>query len=256
MAGISLSGRMFVFHTTDHTDRVTMGRSVVAASDDDGATFRLLSDLSRRHFINVSVCDVDARRWAGLPEASGRTLLYFGSGSYRASDMRLAAQPASNIGTRDGMRYCTGIGLDGRPTWSQSEEEAIGLLGQADIGELSVAYYPSLRKWVLLHNGHKPLRGIVMRTADAPWGPWSPGRLLFQPWLDGGYGRFMHVSRRAGGTDRLSDPGREDEWGGEYGPYQIPWFASVRGAETTIFFTMSTWNPYQVVLMKATLRRR
>ena len=48
---------------------------------------------------------------------------------------------------------------------------------------------------------------------------------------------------------------RENEWGGEYGPYQFGRLATGDAASTTIYFTMSTWNPYTVVLMKATLRR-
>lgn len=50
-------------------------------------------------------------------------------------------------------------------------------------------------------------------------------------------------------------PWRENEWGGEYGPYQVAPLA--RGEDnkfTQIYFTMSIWNPYQVVLMTTTLR--
>ncbi len=46
MAGVSIGGRMYVYHTTDHTPRRTMGRSVLAVSENDGKTFRLLYDVS------------------------------------------------------------------------------------------------------------------------------------------------------------------------------------------------------------------
>lgn len=42
--------------------------------------------------------------------------------------------------------------------------------------------------------------------------------------------------------------------GGEYGPYEFSHFATGTDQSTTIYFTMSTWNPYEVVLMKASLR--
>jgi hypothetical protein len=54
--------------------------------------------------------------------------------------------------------------------------------------------------------------------------------------------------------DQLQGMGLQDVWGGEYGPYQFGDFATGGGGSTTIYFTMSTWNPYTVVLMKAGLK--
>jgi hypothetical protein len=34
-----------------------------------------------------------------------------------------------------------------------------------------------------------------------------------------------------------------------YGPYQIPQFSRAGADGVQIYFTMSTWNPYQVMLM-------
>jgi hemin uptake protein HemP len=251
MAGISLAGRMYVYHTTDHTDRVTMGRSVLAASDDDGATFRLLYDLSTRHFINVSPVVVRSRDWPGLPTPRGDALLLFGSGSYRRSDVRLACQATRSIGDRASIRYWEGMN-GSVPRWSHSENDAAPLFRHPVVGELSVAWNRHLALWVMLYNSSAP-RGIVLRVARQPWGPWSEAQVIFDPWKDGGYGRFMHVSRAAGGADALSDPGREDEWGGEYGPYQLAEMSTGGRGRTAVYFTMSTWNPYAVVLMRVRL---
>ena len=54
------------------------------------------------------------------------------------------------------------------------------------------------RRSGLLYNAAKP-RGINMRSAPAPWGPWSKEAVVFDPWKDGGYGEFMHVSSTAKG---------------------------------------------------------
>jgi len=51
----------------------------------------------------------------------------------------------------------------------------------------------------------------------------------------------------------VHDPGRENVWGGEYGPYLIARFFTGDERQTTIYFVMSTWNPYNVVLMRSTL---
>jgi hypothetical protein len=99
-------------------------------------------------------------------------------------------------------------------------------------------------------------RGINMRTADYPWGPWSESEVLFDPWKDGGYCHFMHTSWSFKQCDHVEDsPKRGNEWGGEYGPYQYEDFAIGGNNATTIYFNLSTWNPYTVVLMKATLKR-
>jgi hypothetical protein len=94
-----------------------------------------------------------------------------------------------------------------------------------------------------------------MRSAEAPWGPWSEGTVVFEPWRDQGYGHFMHISAKfKKGRDALGDPKRDDEWGGEYGPYIMARFTSGSGGRCRIYYTMSTWNPYQVVVMRTDLK--
>jgi uncharacterized protein YodC (DUF2158 family) len=106
----------------------------------------------------------------------------------------------------------------------------------------------------MLYNALTP-RGINMRTAPTPWGPWSATDVLFDPGSDGGYGHFMHASWRDNGrADSVHDPNRENEWGGEYGPYLIPRYTRRVHDEVHVYFVMSTWNPYNTVLMRARLR--
>jgi hypothetical protein len=265
MEGVSIGGRMYIYHTTDsggalemNQDGVgasKMGRSVVAVSDDDGQTFTYLYDLSTQHFINVSVVEVDSAAWLGLPQKQGTGLVMFGSGAYRRSNVYLAFQPAAEIGTRASMRYFAGLDGSGQPVWSAEEKEAQALFDQPCVGELSVSYNRFIRQWLMLYNCFLPQwRGINLRTADQPWGPWSDAQLIFHPWDDQGYCHFMHASWRQNKCDEVHDPGRENVWAGEYGPYQFEDFAVGDDSTTTIYFTMSTWNPYTVVLMKAQLK--
>ena len=61
----------------------------------------------------------------------------------------------------------------------------------------------------------------------------------------------MHVKD---GPDGLSDPGREHEWGGEYGPYVIDRYTrALPDRRAAVYFVLSTWNPYNVVLMRMVL---
>ncbi len=251
--GVSVGNKMYIYHTTDHSNTVMMGRSVVAVSGDDGDSFRYLYDFSTKHFINVSVVEVDFTEWPGFPGDTGDGLVIFGSGSYRQSDVRLACQPADQIEIAQSLRYFTGLDPDGAPLWSENEDDATPLFPQPFVGELSVTYNPFLRKWLMLYNCESP-RGINFRTADVPWGPWSEPQILFEPWEDNGYCHFMHVNWQFSQCDSVHNPGREYEWGGEYGPYQFEDLATGNDSSTTIYFTLSTWNPYTVVLMKSTLR--
>ncbi|RYG42739.1 DUF4185 domain-containing protein, partial [bacterium] len=67
-----------------------------------------------------------------------------------------------------------------------------------------------------------------------------------------GYGKYMHVSWKTDRRDSVHDPRRENDYGGEYAPYMIPRFSKKDG---TVYFVMSTWNPYNVVLMRAKLSK-
>lgn len=239
--GISVGGEIYVVCTTDHSDRKTMGRSVLARSTDDGKTFKLLYELSQGNFINVSFWSTDG--WVYI----------YGSGDYRKSSVYLARVRPADIGDRAKLRYFGGTGEDGQPRWVPKEAEAVVLFRHDEIGEFSVAYLPPVKQYVMLYNAAKP-RGITMRSAEKPWGPWSDGTIVFEPWRDNGYGHFMHISAKfKDKKDALSDPKREDEWGGEYGPYVMARFTSATNGGCRIYYTMSTWNPYQVVVMRSDL---
>ncbi len=232
-----------------------MGRSVLAVSDDDGQSFKYLYDVSRQYFINVSIVQADAAAWPGLPQTQGAGLVTFGSGSYRQSNVYLAFQPETQINSRQSIRYWTGLDASGQPLWSTKEESSRPLFNQPCIGEFSVSYNRFIRKWIMLYNCDQAnLRGINMRTADQPWGPWSEPQLIFRPWEDNGYCYFIHTSWSFRQCDNLQGPNLENTWGGEYGPYQFEDMAVGKDNSTTIYFTMSTWNPYTVVLMKASLK--
>lgn len=253
--GVSVDDRMYVYHTTDHSVVRTMGRSVLAVSQDDGQTFNQLYTLSTRHFINVSVVKAGAEDWPGSPTSSGEGLYIFGAGDYRASNVRLAFQPASEIELPSSFRYFTGVDNAGAPVWSTAETNAVALFDHPCVGEFSVAYNRFLGRWLMLYNCGYP-RGINFRTAPTPWGPWSDPQVLFEPWVDGGYCHFIHTSWTFSACDSVHDAGRENEWGGEYGPYLFENFAEGSDGWTRIYFTMSTWNPYTVVLMRADLSRQ
>ncbi len=246
--GVSWNDSIYAFFSTDHfrpQGRDVMGRSVVTRSSDGGQNYSLLYEISRFKFVNVSTSVADAR--TPRPPGQGPQLVLFGSGRYRSSDVYLAVKPMASLEEPGGFSYYAG---GDEPLWSRSEDDAVPLFCAGSVGELSVRWSENLRAWVCLYNDDAPTNGIVATKADRPFGDWSARRTIFRG--DDGLGRFMHKP----GADHIQEGfgvDRSNDWGGVYGPYQISRFERPAEEGTIIYFTMSVWNPYQAVLMKATL---
>jgi hypothetical protein len=79
---------------------------------------------------------------------------------------------------------------------------------------------------------------------------------LIQGDFGGAHGNFEAVVLEGESLqvqDNMFGGFRDDEWAGEYGPYQITRYATGDRKISQIWFTMSTWNPYQSMLMTATI---
>ncbi|WP_433273749.1 DUF4185 domain-containing protein [Actinosynnema sp. CS-041913] len=103
--------------------------------------------------------------------------------------------------------------------WRADVDASVPVFG-TQVGELSVLYHNGLRRWVSLALDESRA-AIVLRTAPAPNGPWSGGRVVAHavdyPAL---YGGFLHPSS-ADGPD--------------------------------LYFSMSQWAPYDSKLMRVRL---
>jgi hypothetical protein len=135
-----------------------------------------------------------------------------------------------------------------------------------------VQYDPVLAKWMMMYGcfddkalyNPRNRRGIFLRMADAPWGPWTEPQLVFDPG-NGGYCYFMHRqdAKCSAGAPNPADLGLRDDndpeknkWGGEYDACLLPpRYNKYSDGSLTLYWVMSTWNPYQVVLMKTDISR-
>jgi hypothetical protein len=257
--GISLDDRIYLFCTTDHTDRETMGRSVLVRFDETSRSFQRIRDISTRpgKFINVAA-RLAPHGTVDLPRDGIPHVLMWGSGAYRKSNVYLACTPARDIEHKDRTFYFSGLKGGGKPQWSMEEAAAVPIVKHPVVGELSVVWCESLRIWLMTYNSRTP-RGIVLRWSPAPWGPWSEGTVIFNGWRDGGYTVFMHAvqegqSKGPAGPIIVPDSDPKKTWGGEYGPYMIERFLEVTEDILSVYYVMSTWNPYTVILMKSKLR--
>ncbi len=282
--GFSHGGRMYVFFTTDHfKNRRVMYRSILThcISPDPGkdisdsyhlpvhapsppVDFTYLADCSTDRFVNISnviVGPSEIKQW-NLP-AKNRALLLWGSGAYRADTIALAVLPLDGpVPNLEEIRYFTGA-RRGVPQWSapgrKQEEKAVPLFYPAAVGELSVRWDAVLKCFVLLYcPGPYDSAGlaVTMRVSKTPWGPWSPRRVILDWWQEG-MGRYIHRSNTNDGLHQNDTPfPRGPEQGGAaYAPYQVADFTTLQGHTFTLYYTLSTWNPYQSVLMQHTMTR-
>lgn len=267
--GFSLNGRMYILATGDHRERGNVGRSVLARSDDDGHEFRYLYDISRDKMVHVAPVLVSAGQVQNLPAPDGAGVLLWGSGDFRRSNPHLAFLPAGAVEDTSALRHFAGLDpVTQAPRWSADEAESVPLFDQPCLGELSAGWNAFLQKWMLLYTCGGPRAATFLRTADQPWGPWSAPEALVDPAREDGECGFISAGRppqqqpallqlvRLGRRcHTVSDPHTPFTPGEAYGPYLIsPFTEGEPGLSSTIYFLVSTWNPYTVVLMQATLR--
>jgi Domain of unknown function (DUF4185) len=255
----------FATNATGTPRRPTRSVLAVAEHFPQQLVFTYIADLSPSKMTNVSSVLVDDY-WR--PSSHPTRVLYFGTGVYRsAQNVFLEAFPLADIRAGTHMWYAGRSGASA-VKWRVAEEDARPIFdrdGPPCMGELSVTWNRYLGRWLMLYNCDRP-GGILFRVAREPWGPWSEPGTLFDPRADHGYCIFIHEEHpekhcAQGGrnpSDNLvwRDHGSRS-YGGEYGPYVID--GLTRGdathRTTRIYFTLSTWNPYQVVLMTTTLTR-
>ena len=226
--GVSANGSMYVYFSTDEAEDIgrPMGRTVLARLQNEPQLLAAnvqpyfassLYTLSTDKFINVSI-EVVLNAKVGAPSLDGKGLLIWGSGRYRGSDVYLAWMPLAEIENKASLRYFAGLQLVPAlvdrytPVWSEKESDAVSLFCAGDIGELSVRWNHFLKRWVCLYNGASP-PGIVLRTAEQPWGLWTePPMVLYDPARPGtGYCEFMHANAPCpAGSPNPADVDRED----------------------------------------------
>jgi hypothetical protein len=125
-----------------------------------------------------------------------------------------------------------------------------------------VTYNAALRTWLLMYVCG-PFR-VEARTAPDPWGPWSQPTVLMSLAHDPGVVCTLIMNGISGcGSSKFNswqltgqNPG-----GFFYAPFAMERFtqdvtpADAVGTRTAnLFWLVSTWNPYDVIVMQSTLQ--
>ncbi|MDB4976320.1 MAG: hypothetical protein JWN48_4661 [Myxococcaceae bacterium] len=231
----------------------------------------------RPAFAGARAVDRSARlyfAYVDLPNRSDRGDFAW-SPQYYTGSLRGVPQFSSN------QALATPLNLNGLADGFRTDDvEALDLVNQA-----SIIFVAGLGRWVMLYGGGAPAGAeyvfpggdtssfsadgaIVMRwtLSDAPWGPWSsPQRVLTAgdrrtsppaPGSQYGPGGILHHPD----CNQADCAPYEFWWGdGTYGAlYGVnivePWTED-RSAAVDLYWNVSTWNPYQVVLMRTRLRK-
>ncbi|WP_233890193.1 DUF4185 domain-containing protein [Paraburkholderia flagellata] len=263
----SWDGRIYLFVTTKFvSDDDPMTQSFLGSAVDPALGFTNHGMVDAEgdpnydfRFINIAPCVIANDDWDGLPDTArpgGVGVLLCGSGRYRRSNPYLAYVPIEDI-TKPRTNWAY-FSISGNQ-WTSDPQYASPLFIDPVVGELSLSYHPYLQKWLLLYNSNPGDGSIVMRSATVPWGPWSAPCPLF--FVHEGLRKFIHEP----GQDGLGWlpplnivnllPTENTNRGDVYGPYIVSrwndWDDVTQ--RQAIYFTMSTWVPYQPQLMRALL---
>jgi hypothetical protein len=230
----------------------------------------------------VYVNAVDATHKPNLAPSSQRLGAFItGVPRYRASVPYLAYSTLANLGNPSNWMFFNGLS-GGKPIWIdytawQSNSNTSGrwvppsgvaqmynaTTSEECVGEHSLSWNAPLNAWLLLYNCGP---GIEARYAPAPWGPWSDPIVLLNPTLDMSFycTLFMSPFGCTGQTDYWGD-GRA---GGPYAPFVLNRFTQDTSRScfrpgprpvglgiscAKIYWLVSTWYPYVVVVMTSTL---
>lgn len=151
------------------------------------------------------------------------------------------------------------------------------------VGQMTITWLPSQKRWVMFYGNvggnrlmrlifgsdldamkRDPLGSIYARFAENPWGPWTPPK----PILIGGNPDLGVVGLYGNGgvmfhnscfgllcaPPELAFFGQPKEWGALYAPGIVDaWTSERANGEVDVYWHLSTWNPYQVLLAKTRL---
>jgi hypothetical protein len=255
-------------------DLNSVGRGVMARLADDGRTFSHVVPMPTGFVYSTAV---NTRLQADLPEDQRLGIFIFGVPRFRAGVPYLAQAPTETLGNPATWRFFTGRTPNGEPKWVTHEEWMRGAAappvwkppGEPEIfvpvtnaghcvGEFSITWNRPLGQWLMLHNCP---RGISARIAPAPWGPWStPTEILGQ---DDGVACRLVMTPEGCGNRRDYWPGRRENGklvaGGFYAPYVLNRYTGAAagngpGRRCTMYWVVSSWNPYEVSVMRTTLQ--
>jgi hypothetical protein len=279
-SGFRVGGTRYMLFWTDHcrkdmrrgvcedpsgvTGVDTIGRTALTRATSETTFDEKFTLPAPFHYAGAAV-NTNTVSGTGLP-AGQQGVYVYGVDRYRLGYPYLAFVPEGTVETPGTWKYYKGLDAAGAPQFDTIDKatrlyttgdlpsNGIGLPGC--LGEMHVSWVgPPLSRWLMVYNC-EDVNGpdvIKARVAPAPWGPWSEPTEIFHPDTDGGWCRFMHHNVTPACDALVGGPTEIDPESQPYGPAVLSRYnaATANGVELT--FVMSTWIPYQVVVMRTEL---
>jgi hypothetical protein len=282
-SGFTVGSKEYTIFFTDHcwlTDGVgnclsssegtnAFGRSVITRNTGETA-FQELHNLPAP--LNAATAALNSESVPGAPVDDKAGVFVWAVKQYRFGYPQLAWVPSGSVETPSAWRYFGGFDTAGKARWlteaalttpPPTGAQPVFATGDPEggcIGEMHVSWVAPLQRYVMLYNcvidRQKNLAVVRARTAERPWGPWSAPSEILHPATDAGWCRYLH-QQRTPACDQLGADNRTlfltPAEGAPYGPYVLSRFTRPKDGGAELTFLLSTWNPYQVVVMRTTL---
>lgn len=218
----------------------TTNYSAIAYSDDNGETFKVAPQTVR---YNNSWSGHNKFQQSAFVRGEDGYVYMYGTPNGRQGAAYLARVPEKDILNLSQYEYWNKGSSGGwfgwgatKAGWYKNNPGAAtavfgvdkGACGVANPGnnvsEMSVQYNKSLNKYVVLYGDQ--FNNIVMRTSDTPQGTWSSAKVLMP-----------------------------QQNGGIYAPMMHPWSPSTLGTGDELYWNLSHWGNYNVMLMRTDLTK-
>lgn len=215
-AGVAIGRNQYMnfmsIKSWDSNGTWTTNFSAIAVSPDNGETWGVYPGTVR----TPAAGNENFQMGAFLKPGPGDPYLYsFGTPNGRGGSAYVARVPPGFIPDLTKYEYWN----SDSNSWVPNNPAAATPVIPGPVGEMSAQFNTHLKQYLILYcNG---ANDVVMRTAPAPQGPWSPEQLL---------------------VSSMQIPG------GIYAPYLHPWST---GKE--LYYNLSLWSAYNVMLMHTVL---
>lgn len=244
--GFSLNDKIYMLVRTSWRDGI--GRSVLVHLDEEHRMYRPIREFSPvgGRFVEINA-HVAPKPIPGLEDMQ-EPVVFWGSGeNYRKSDLFLGVISAQDIEKPGAMKYYAGLNQDGIPIWADQEKDAVAVVKEPVFGEFSVIWCNELQIWLLAYGGGD------LRWAKEPWGPWSE-RISIPNHAVAANNYLYTPSAPSDLAGPVIGPEPLNRHGGCYGFYMIEKFTKVKDDILRVYYLLSTWNPYVVVLQRMDLK--
>ncbi|WP_299020431.1 DUF4185 domain-containing protein [uncultured Dietzia sp.] len=201
----------------------TTNYSALARSTDNGTTWTPVSGTARTGTGNLALpgnlgaahSAHAAAQMSAFLQDRGYVYEYL-TPSGRNGSAILARVPAAGIENMGAYEFWTESG------WA-SDRNAAKVVLDGQVSELSISWSGHLNRYIALYTDQS--NNVVMRQALTPEGPWSGKDILLS---------YDHLPTL-------------------YGAFAHPWSPAIQSNGKDLYFTLSTWDAYNVFLMKSDL---